>query len=152
MADFAPIQTQTELDNLIKERLERSKKTVTDEVIKQFEGYISPDDFAKKTSEYTKQIGTLNDKIKANDTQLQELTAKNKAYEIGSVKSKVAHEYGIPYELAQKLSGDTEEQIKADAQCLSKFVKPSSAAPTFTPEVNTDNDTAAYIKLANNLK
>ena len=43
------IDTQEAFDSAIKSRLERNTKTVTEEVTKKFEGYLSPEDFSKKT-------------------------------------------------------------------------------------------------------
>ena len=93
--DFEIIETQEAFDEKVKGILEENTKTVTDTVKKQFKGYISPDESAK-----------LNQ-------QIAELTAKNKAFETSSAKMKIAFENGIPFELAEKLSGETEEEIKA---------------------------------------
>ena len=46
-----------------------------------------------------------------------------KSYETNSVKMRIAHENGIPFELASKLSGDDEESIKKDAETMAKFLK-----------------------------
>lgn len=36
---------------------------------------------------------------------------------------RIAHENGIPFELADKLSGSDEEAIKKDAETMAKFLK-----------------------------
>ena len=69
MSEFKPIETQEAFDAAIKDRLERAKKTVTDEVKKQYEGWISPDD-AKKSA----------DRITELTQQVTDLTAKNAIY------------------------------------------------------------------------
>ena len=122
MADFKPIETQEELDGIIKDRLARNTKSVTDEVTKKFEVYMSPDDYSKKEKEYTDRINVLTSQNTEKDNSIAELTAKNKAYETASVKAKIAHEKGIPFELAGKLAGETEEDIRADADVLAKFI------------------------------
>lgn len=122
MADFKPIETQEELDGIIKDRLARNTKSVTDEVTKKFEGFMSPDDYSKKEKEYTDRINVLTSQNTEKDNSIAELTAKNKAYETASVKAKIAHEKGIPFELAGKLAGETEEDIRADADVLAKFI------------------------------
>lgn len=122
MADFKPIETQEELDGIIKDRLARNTKSVTDEVTKKFEGFMSPDDYSKKEKEYTDRINALTSQNTEKDNSIAELTAKNKAYETASVKAKIAHEKGIPFELAGKLAGETEEDIRADADVLAKFI------------------------------
>ena len=153
MAEFTPITTQEEFDNAIKERIARTTKSVTDEVTKKFEGYISPDDFGRKTADFTSKIETLTNKSKEYDTTIADLTAKNKAYETSSVKMRVARDFNIPYELSEKISGETEEEIKADAEKLSKFIgKPAKTPPLFTPETQPEDKTkASLLKLANSL-
>ena len=42
MSDFTAIETQEEFDNAIKDRIERNTRSVTAEVEKKFEGFISP--------------------------------------------------------------------------------------------------------------
>ena len=64
--EFKVIDTQEAFDSAIKSRLERNTKTVTEEVTKKFEGYLSPEDFSKKTESFTKQIAGLNEKIKGD--------------------------------------------------------------------------------------
>lgn len=135
--EFKAITTQEEFDAAIKSRLERCKTSTTEEVTKKFEGYISPEDLNSKTAESQKQIDDLNAQLKIRDGSIADLNAKVKAYETSSVKLRIAHESGIPYELADKLSGDTEEDIRKDAQTFSKYLghtnnKPAPLATTET--------------------
>lgn len=148
MPEFKPIETQEALDAVIRDRLERQKKTVTAEVAKQYEGWVSPED-AKKSAD---QIAALTAKISESETKIADLTAKNSAYEISSVKMKVAHETGLPYELADRLSGTTEEEIRKDADALSKFASPRQATPSFSSETPVGSTAdAAYRALAHDL-
>lgn len=133
--EFKPIESQEALDAVIKNRLERNTKTVTEEVTRKYEGYLSPEDVAKAREEDGKKIAELTDKLKGQDTVIADLTAKNKAYELGSTKVRIALESGIPYELADKLSGEDEESIKADALNLSRFVAKGGIPPQrYNPE------------------
>lgn len=148
MPEFKPIETQEALDAIIKERLERQKKTVTAEVAKQYEGWASPDEVKK----HTDQVAALTAKLSESETAIADLTAKNSAYEIASVKTKVAHEVGLPYELAQRLSGSTEEEIRKDADALARFAAPHQATPSFSGETPVGASTdAAYRALAHDL-
>ena len=132
MSEFKTIETQEELDAVIKDRLSRNTKTVTAEVTKQYEGYISADDAAKSKEKFEKEIEKLKAQITEKDTSIADLTAKNTAYETAAVKAKIAREYGIPAELADRLSGSNEEEYKADAEALSKFVaQKEPPAPMF---------------------
>lgn len=138
--DFTPIETQEAFDNAIKSRLERNTKTVTEEVTKKFEGYISPDDFDSRTAEMTKKINTLSDKLKEKDNSIADLTAKNKAYETASVKARIAGEFNIPSELAGRLSGETEEEIRKDAEIMSKYTS-GGHMPRFNGNEPPDKNT-----------
>lgn len=132
--EFKAIETQEALDAIIKNRLERNTKSVTDsvtaEVAKKYEGWISPDD-AKKSAD---QIAALTEKLKDSEAKIAELTAKNSAYEISSVKMKIAQETGLPIELAQRLSGTTEEELRKDAESLAKFAAPQHPQHRFSSE------------------
>ena len=131
MSEFKTIETQEEFDAAIKARLDRNTKTVTDEVKKSYEGYISPDE-AKKLND---QISTLTASLTEKETAITDLTAKNKAYETASVKARIAREKGLPYELAERLSGESEEDIAADAESLAKFVSADrQPAPLYAPQ------------------
>ena len=55
MADFTPITTQEQLDNLIKDRLGRERETLA----KKYEEYTSPDDLSKIKGDYDKQIASV---------------------------------------------------------------------------------------------
>lgn len=152
MAEFKTIETQEELDNIIKDRLARNTRTVTDEVTKKFGGYISPDEFGSKTADLTKQIDELNAKAAEKDKSIADLTAKNAAYEINSVKTRIAAELGIPVSLAGRLSGKDEKEIRADAESLAKFIVPKSPAPMANTEGNAGKTKdAAYKNLLNGL-
>lgn len=136
MADFKPIETQEAFDAAVAD------------VKKQYEGWLSPEDYSTKTSDLAKQL-------EASKTTIADLTAKAKAYESGALKMRIAHENGIPYELAGKLSGDTEEEIKKDAETLAKFVKnqqPQPLANTEHGHVDTNDEYAPYRELLARMK
>lgn len=164
MADFKAIETQEEFDAAIKARLDRNTKTVTDEVKKSYEGYLSPDEAKKLTEQVdslTAQTEGLRQALTEKETAITDLTAKNKAYETASVKARIAHEKGLPYELAERLSGETEQDISADADKLAQFVSAGcmnkfmpTAAPLYNPQGNAgDKGTAeaAYMSMLGEL-
>jgi hypothetical protein len=137
MSEFKAIETQEDFDAAIKARLDRNTKTVTDEVKKSYEGYISPDEAKKLTD----QVNTLTAQLTEKDTAITDLTAKNKQYETASVKARIAHEKGLPFELAERLSGETEQDIAADADKLAGIIGDNAivgsqkpAAPLYNPQ------------------
>ena len=115
---FKPIETQEELDGIIKERLKRER----DASAKRYEGWISPEDHQKALSEANQSFDEFK-KAHENDEQtIADLTAKNKAYETASLKSRIAHEVGLSYEWIARIGGDDEQTIRADAEALKKLV------------------------------
>ncbi len=137
MSEFKPIESQEQFDAIIKERLDRAEKKFEEK----YQGYLSPDEVDAKVADLNKKIEEMgnslngaNDKAKADAESIAGLEAKVKSYETASVKSRIAHEVGIPYELANKLSGETEEDIRKDAEALKPFVTKTSAPPLRDPE------------------
>lgn len=171
--EFTEIKTQEELDKIIGERLARERETSAkkyegylspEDAAKKYEGYISPDDASKLRAEYDKQIENLNATIKeANDkitAEGENLAAKNKEiadrdtkikqYEAAALRAKVAHEAGLPYGLSERLRGDKEEDIRKDAQELSRIMGRRYTAPLGSNEpvdADSSNKRAAYRKM-----
>jgi hypothetical protein len=136
MADFTPITTQDQFDAAIGDRLKRERDSLT----KKYGDY---DDLKNKVADYEKQISDLGKTIESSskkyagyDKTLAELQSKVKGYETSSVKRRVAHDAGIPYELADRISGETEEDIRRDAESLAKFL--GSKNPPAPPLKSTE--------------
>lgn len=139
MGEFEAITTQEAFDAAIGERIKRERETTA----KKYEGYISPEDHQKAIAEYETKLTDANTKLseaatnKANyDKELADRDAKIKKYETDSVKMRIAHEVGIPYELSGRLSGDSEEAIRKDAQTLLAAIgntKPTAPLATGEP-------------------
>ena len=142
---FEPITTQEQFDKMIQERIGKAK----DSARKEFEGYISPDDFKEKTSKLNQQvtdltgtIETLNKTIKEKDTSLAEKDSKIKAYETSSAKMRIAREKGLPYEAVEFLTGEDDEAIGKSAETLKELFKASGGpAPMADPEGNGGKET-----------
>ena len=98
----------------IKEENKTLKDTVTtlENALKEFEGY--------------------EDKLAEKDNLIKE-------YELKNLKYRIANENGIPLELASKLSGETEEDLKKDAETLSSFITKKQTLPLRTTEPQVDD-------------
>ena len=167
MGEFTPINTQEEFDAAISSRLKRERESLTKSIAQKYadDGYMSPDDVAKLKAGYDKQIGDLNTavdaatkKSAAYEKSIAEKDATIKKYETASVKARVARETGLPYELSSRLSGDTEEDIRKDAEALVKLVgtarHESDPLGKKDPEGNPSNqgsEIAAYKALLSGL-
>lgn len=155
MSDFKVIETQEQLDAIIKERIARAEA-------KAEEKYADYDSLKAQLSEKDEQITALSsqlkettDKVAGYDEQIKGLEGKISAYATDAVKTRVAHEIGLPYELASRLNGSNEDEIKADAKKLKDATKLFSApVPLGTPEpVNNggSNKEAALLNIAHNI-
>lgn len=136
----------------------------SEELIKKIQAEIGADyvprtEFNKKNDELkaaeTRLTGleTANTALEGKktewETQVAELNGKIKAFETAALKSRIAHEAGLPYDLAGRLNGDTEEAIKADAEKLSalfKKSKPSEPLKDTEPQ-GVGGEDAAYKQL-----
>ena len=130
MSEFTPITTQEDFDVRISERIGRINSKHNEEI----------SGLNTQIESLTAQIETLTTENKANaekyansDATIAELTAKVKSYETASVKARVARECGLPFELAERLTGESEDDFRADAEALKKFI-PAPVAPLATPE------------------
>ena len=149
MADFTPINTQEELDKVIASRLQRERDTVS----KQFQAQLTERD--QKITGYEDQVKELNTKLEGFARQAQKITemeAKIKGYETNSVKMRIAREVGLPYELAERLSGEDEKAIKADAELLKKLVGTKTAPLKSTEPGGTNVTAAAWNQMLQQMK
>lgn len=151
MSEFKVIETQEEFDTAISQRLERERNTIR----KEYEGFLSPEDVQKKYEGFLSPE-QVQEKYKDYLTpeQVAEKDAVIKNYEKKAMKVQVAMEAGIPYELAEKISGDTEEDMQKDAKTLAGFLKKGNPYPGYEPEVHDTKKAkeAAMKKMLNNLK
>lgn len=155
MSDFKVIETQEQLDAIIGERVSRAEKKGEERAAARYADY---EDLKAKADTYEKQIADLNEQLKGNETkqaeftrQIEDLTKKAHQYEIGSVKTKVALEVGLPYQLADKLSGDDEDAIREDAKKMAEFITMKQVAPIGSLEPNGSNENpkdAAFLDMA----
>lgn len=147
MAEFTPITTQEQLDQIISDRLKRERETVSRK-------YGDYDDLKSKVaayetdiSGYSKSLQEANEKLAAHDRELAERDAKIKGYETASVKTRIAHEAGLPYELAGRLTGEDEDAIRKDAEHLSRLIGQTvPAAPLASTESGTTDTRTAALK------
>ena len=122
MADFTPITTQEQFDSAIGERLKRERETLAKK-------YADYDDLKKRAQAQADQIDQLTRAAQENakkyagyDDQQAQMQAKIREYETASVKTRVAMECGLPYAMSARLAGETEEEIRRDAQALAKLM------------------------------
>lgn len=133
MSEFKAITTQEEFDSMVKERLDRQAKKTADEVKKSFEGWLSPDDVKKATADLEKKLAEKDGKLTESKAAFDKLTAEKKALELDRAREAAARDAGLPFELAGRLSGTTPDELKADAEALSKLVSAKQGEPYVQP-------------------
>lgn len=121
MSDFKPITTQEEFDAAIKERLSREKAK-----------YSDYDQLKSRVTELETENVGLKSTIEANnqskadaDKQLEKMQSQIAGYETASLRTRIALQHGLPYDLADRLQGTDEESFKADAERLAGYIKKS---------------------------
>lgn len=140
MADFVPINTQEEFDSRIKERLEQARNGVR----QQFADYET----------IKNDLAALNEESGKKDATISDLTNQLKGSRTELAKTKIALEKGLPVEMGARLTGETEDDIRKDAEALSAlFKKQKTPAPLKESDPgNGDNKDAAMRELLNGLK
>ena len=140
MAEFKPIETQEDFDKAIKSRIERAEKAVRE----QFSDYEQVKESASKADEKIKELTAELEKkqvtIDGNKAIVDELNAKIAAQELSSMKVSVALEKGLPYQMAERLTGANKEEIEKDADAMVKLIGNTKKAPPLgSKEPSGDN-------------
>lgn len=147
---FKAIESQEELDRIIKDRLVRERDAAT----KRYEGWISPEDHQKALDDSTRAFDDYKKAHESDAKTIEDLKAKNAAYEMDSLKHRVAREVGLSYEWVSRISGADEKTIREDAESLKKLVGTNqSTLPTKSTETDgADSKTSAMRSVLNGIK
>lgn len=129
MTEFQKIETQAQLDTVIKDRLARQKETLES----QFKDY---DQLKARNTELEAANATLQttvqestEKVKGYDQNVADLNSKIAGYETANLRTQVALKNGLPFDLADRLVGTDEASLTADAERLAGFVKAKAPVP-----------------------
>lgn len=148
MSEFKVIETQEELDNIIKERLRREREKFGDyDALKARVSELESENGGLKSALESSQQGKSADAQK-----IAELESQVAGFETANMRTRIAVQYGLPFELAERLQGADEESIKADAERFAGFMKPvTPTAPLKDMEPVVDDKDAGWRELARNL-
>ena len=159
--EFTPITSQEALDAVLKDRLNRQKEKHVREMSEITDKYKDYEALKTQNNEYAQKITTLNtaleetkQKVAGYDSQIAERDAKISAYESSIMKANIAAVFGLAPELAERLSGDTEEALKADAEKLAAIVGKSHKVAPLASATNANVDDgvmSAFKKLNPNI-
>lgn len=118
MTEFKVIETQEQLDAIIKSRLDREKAK-----------YSDYDTLAEKIKNLETENSNLKQTITDKETsesstasKIADLEKDVTAWKNKSLKQQIAIKNGLPFDLADRLQGDTEESLNEDAERLASLV------------------------------
>ena len=98
---FEPINTQEAFDQAVADRLSARETEIRAE-------YADYDSLKTQVADYETKVQTLE---------------REKSQSIASgIRYRKAYEHKIPMEMADRIKGDTEEEIEADAKALAKMI------------------------------
>lgn len=156
-AEFEPITTKEALDAAIAAAIKAEHEAEKSK----YGGTAA--ELAKQLSAAQKDAGEKKKIYDQQNNTLQDLQKQVKGYESRQLKEKIAREAGLPYELADRLSGDDEAALKTDAESLVNLLgkgKGAGVSPLANAEPavagssgssNTDGKAAAWRSLAKQL-
>lgn len=151
MTEFKAIETQEQLNAIIKARLDREKEKYAD---------------YDQLSEKIKKLETENSNLKQtiSDKETSEGTTASKISELEkdvttwkqkSLKQQIAVKNGLPFDLADRLQGDSEESLNEDAERLASLVnvkKYTQPLADKEPNFESKGTDAAWREVVKNLK
>lgn len=142
--------TQAEVDSIVSDRVKREQAKHTAE-LENLNNKITA--YEKQIADYPNQLKELNEKLTAQTKAFEESQAKVSQYELQSVKLRVANEFGIPFELANRLNGTNEEEIKKDAEIVKGFVGVKKVPTKEVEDAKIESGVnAAFRSLASQIK
>lgn len=136
------LMTQDEVNKLVGAEKAKAKSKAEADAAEKYKDF---EDFKTKAEKYDSDLGL-------KDTKIKELEDKVKKYESDSVKTKIARAAGLPDEMADRLRGASEEEMKADAEALAKLVTKKDVAPLGDPEPNRGDGDDGKDKMTAGLK
>lgn len=148
---FEVIETQEQLDKVIGTRIAKAKESAKAE----FQSKLDElDTLTTKLKEKESKITSLSEELEtakaaktANEEKIADLTAKVQKYESDSVKTRIAQEFGLDAGLANRLTGETEEEIRKDAEALKGIVGSTSVQRiNYNPESTAKDEENAALK------
>ena len=102
--EFTPIESQEAFDAAVRER------------------YGDIGTLRQSEEEAGRNLTAANERIKTLEASNADLTGKVETYQTEQTKANIALSMGLPYEMASRLRGETEKEIRADAEALKKLM------------------------------
>jgi hypothetical protein len=129
---FQPIESQDDLDQIIRRRLNGMRKKLTEEIREEIEA-----DIESKAAEEQGEYKKLYDELQVKHRELESRLAER---DLIDRKRDVAKRVGLPDARVDRIKGETEEEMEADAKAMAALVKTPAEEEPETPEApDTDS-------------
>lgn len=180
MAEFVPINTQEEFDEAIKKRLAQQERKHQDALAALTEQHRTELDslnanhkkevdklqaqiklqsdnearikaYEEKVTGLSKDLKTAQDSIADSQKKIEEKNARIRAYEIDSVKTRIAREMKLPYDSVNFLRGEDEDGIRRSAEELRNLVGTQSAPMASNEPRTTAESDGGYATAVRNV-
>lgn len=93
------------------------------------------------------QVSTLTTERDTHVNTIAQLQREVNGYKTAELKQRIAKEKGIPLEMASRLSGETEKDLRADADTMAGTLKAyKGAAPLAEHNQNTESTSRTRIR------
>ena len=93
------------------------------------------------------QIETLTNERDTHAATISQLQSQIKGFQTDALKRQIAAEKGIPLEFASRLTGESEADIKADADKMTGMLRAfKGAAPLAEPATTSENASRAHLR------
>jgi hypothetical protein len=151
--EFRIIETQEQLDAVIKGRLDREREKSSsqiNELTEKFEAQKA--ETQKQISELTQALNAAKEEKNGFNKLMEEKDATIKQYELHSVKTQIAHEMGLSFEAVDFLQGSSEEEIRKSAESLKDLVGTKTAPLAGEVPVATNKNDAKDAALRSMLR
>lgn len=133
---------QADVDKVVESRLERQKKALTS----QYADYDTLKEKAGKVDTISKEY---QDKLKAEADAKADLEKQLGSAKLDTEKVKAIHEFKLPDDAAEFLTGETADEIRARAEKLSKL--PGSGKVVIKKDPKPGEKSSDSAKLAKSL-
>lgn len=105
----------------------------------------------KSLSSLQDEKSSLSDQLAQLETEKADYENTVNKYKTQNMRYLTASKHGIPLDLADRLQGDDEESLQADAERLSKYIQQPSVQPMKSYDSNIDSKEAGLSAMLDNM-
>lgn len=140
---FKPITSQEDLDAIVIKRLKRQEKNLREEITQEIQDALEADarkKAAEEQGDYKKLFEDSQAEVEKLKKKIETMESEVKQKTIDELRKEVIDEFSLPKDLADRLRGETKEELVADAKKLSEIVGPREAPDIDTGKTNGDGN------------